>query len=106
MSLRLRPALVATAIALGVFSGSALASADLAKAKNCMACHAADKKLVGPSYKQIAAKYGSDKGAVEKLTQKVRAGGSGVWGQVPMPPNPQVSADEAATLVQWVLSQK
>lgn len=106
MTLSLRPALVATAIALGLASGSALASADLAKAKNCMACHSADKKLVGPSYKQIAAKYGSDKAAVEKLTQKVRAGGSGVWGQVPMPPNPQVSAEEAATLVQWILSQK
>ena len=106
MTLRLRPALVATAIALGVVSGSALASADLAKAKNCMACHAVDKKLVGPSYKQIAAKYGNDKAAVEKLVAKVRSGGSGVWGQVPMPPNPQVSADEAGTLVQWILSQK
>ena len=106
MTLRLRPAFVATAIALGVVSGSALASADLAKAKNCMACHAADKKLCGPSYKQVAAKYGNDKAAVEKLVAKVRSGGSGVWGQVPMPPNPQVSADEAGTLVQWILSQK
>ena len=106
MTLRLRSALVATALTLGFASGAAVASADLAKAKNCMACHAADKKLVGPSYKQIAAKYGNDKGAVEKLTRKVREGGAGVWGQVPMPPNPQVSADEAATLVQWVLSQK
>ena len=102
----LRSALVATALTLGTLSGAAHASADLAKAKNCVACHAADKKLVGPSYKQIAAKYGSDKGAVEKLTAKVRSGGAGVWGQVPMPPNPQVSADEAATLVQWILSQK
>lgn len=102
----LRSTLVATALAFGLLSGAAHASADLAKAKNCGACHAADKKLVGPSYKQIAAKYGSDKGATEKLTAKVRAGGSGVWGQIPMPPNPQVSADEAATLVQWILSQK
>ena len=101
---RVSSVIVASALALG--AGSAFASADLAKAKNCMACHAADKKLVGPSYKQIAAKYGNDKGAVEKLTRKVREGGAGVWGQVPMPPNPQVSADEAATLVQWVLSQK
>jgi cytochrome c len=106
MTLRTRAALLATAVGFGLACGTAVASADLAKARNCVACHAADKKLVGPSYKQIAAKYGNDKSAVEKLTRKVREGGSGVWGQVPMPPNPQVSAEEAATLVQWVLSQK
>lgn len=102
----LRSALVATALTLGLASGPAMASAELAKAKNCVACHAPDKKLVGPSYKQVAAKYANDKTAAEKLTKKVREGGSGVWGQVPMPPNPQVSAEEAATLVQWVLSHK
>ncbi len=102
----LRSILAATALGFGLAAGPAMASADLAKAKNCVACHAADKKLVGPSYKQIAAKYANDKSALEKLTRKVRDGGSGVWGQVPMPPNPQVSAEEAATLVQWVLSHK
>lgn len=82
------------------------ANADLAKAKNCMACHAVGSKLVGPSLKDIAAKYGADKGAEAKLVQKVVKGGSGVWGPIPMPPNPQVSEAEARTLVKWVLSQK
>ena len=82
------------------------ASADLAKAKNCTACHAVDKKLIGPSYKDVAAKYASDKDAVSKLAQKVMKGGVGAWGQIPMPANPQVSADEATALVRWVLAQK
>lgn len=82
------------------------ANPDLAKSKNCMACHAVDKKLIGPSYKDVAAKYASDKDAVAKLSKKVREGGVGAWGQIPMPANPQVSADEAATLVKWVLSAK
>ena len=94
------------AVALGCASGAAMASADLAKSKNCTACHAVDKKLIGPSYKDVAAKYANDKEAVAKLTKKVREGGVGVWGQIPMPANPQVSADEAGTLVKWVLSQK
>ncbi|MCU0950082.1 MAG: c-type cytochrome [Burkholderiaceae bacterium] len=87
-------------------SGAALASADLAKAKNCLACHAADKKVVGPSYKDVAAKYASDKDAVAKLAKKIREGGVGNWGQIPMPANPQVSDAEAQTLARWVLSQK
>lgn len=82
------------------------ANPDLAKAKNCMACHAVDKKLIGPSYKDVAAKYAADKDAVAKLSKKVREGGVGAWGQIPMPANPQVSADEATTLVKWVLSAK
>ena len=71
-----------------------------------MACHAIDKKLVGPSYKDVAAKYKDDKGAVDKLASKIRAGGVGVWGQVPMPANTQVSEAEAKTFASWVLSQK
>jgi cytochrome c len=82
------------------------ASLDLAKAKNCTACHAVDKKLIGPSYKDVAAKYATDKDASAKLAKKVREGGVGVWGQIPMPANPQVNADEAATLVKWILVQK
>ena len=82
------------------------ASMDLAKAKNCTACHAVDKKLIGPSYKDVAAKYATDKDAVAKLSKKVREGGVGAWGQIPMPANPQVNADEATALVKWVLSQK
>jgi cytochrome c len=103
-SLRITSALIASTFALA--SGAAFANADLAKAKNCLACHAVDKKLVGPAFKDVAAKYAKDAGAAEKLAAKVRAGGSGVWGQVPMPPNPQVSPAEALTLVKWVLSQK
>ncbi len=87
-------------------STSAFAQADLAKAKNCMACHAIGTKLVGPAYKDVAAKYAGQKGAEDKLVQKVMKGGSGVWGPVPMPANPQVSEAEAHSLVKWVLSQK
>ncbi|MCL4746687.1 MAG: c-type cytochrome [Burkholderiaceae bacterium] len=104
MPSHLASVLIASTALLGAASASA--NADLAKAKNCLACHSVDRKLVGPSYKDIAAKYRSDKGAAAKLAAKVRAGGSGVWGTVPMPPNPQVSEAEAATLVNWVLSAK
>ena len=84
----------------------ALADLALATAKNCMACHAVDKKLVGPSYKEVAAKYAGQKDAVDKLAAKVVKGGSGVWGNIPMPANPQVTEAEAKQLVQWVLSLK
>jgi cytochrome c len=87
-------------------SAPAHASLDLAKAKNCTACHAVDKKLIGPSYKDVAAKYATDKDASAKLAKKVREGGVGAWGQIPMPANPQVNADEAAALVKWILVQK
>ena len=91
---------------LSLASGAAVASADLAKAKNCMACHALDKKLVGPAYKDVATKYASDKDAATKLAKKIREGGTGVWGQVPMPANPQVSEADALTLAKWVLTVK
>jgi len=91
---------------IALAAGPAFANADLAQKKNCMACHAVDKKLVGPSYKEVAAKYAGQKDAVAKLTQKVLKGGSGVWGAVPMPANSQVSEAEARQLVQWLLSQK
>lgn len=84
----------------------ALADLQLATAKNCMACHAVDKKLVGPSYKEVSAKYAGQKDAADKLAAKVMKGGAGVWGPVPMPANPQVSPDEAKKLVAWILSQK
>jgi cytochrome c len=87
-------------------SGSAMASADLAKAKNCMACHATATKLVGPAYKDVAAKYAGQKDAEAKLVAKVMKGGSGSWGAVPMPANPQVSEAEAKTLVKWIMAQK
>jgi cytochrome c len=87
-------------------AGPAFANADLAKAKNCMACHAIDKKLVGPAYKEVAAKYAGQKDAVDKLAQKVIKGGVGTWGQIPMPANAQVNEAEAKQLVQWILTQK
>ena len=79
---------------------------DLAKAKNCMSCHALDKKLVGPAYKDVAAKYKGNKEAADKLATKVMKGGTGVWGPIPMPANAQVNEAEAKKLVAWVLSQK
>lgn len=87
-------------------STGAFAQADLAKAKNCMACHAVANKLVGPSYKDVAGKYTGQKGAEDKLVQKVMKGGAGVWGPVPMPANPQVSEAEARSLVKWIMAQK
>ena len=70
-----------------VMAGQVQADEALAKAKNCMACHAVDKKVVGPAYKDVAAKYKGDKAAVATLAAKIKAGGKGVWGEVPMPPN-------------------
>ena len=84
----------------------AMANPDLAKAKNCMACHAVSTKLVGPAFKDVAAKYAGQKDAENKLVAKVMKGGSGTWGAIPMPTNPQVSDAEAHTLIKWVLAQK
>ncbi len=84
----------------------AMADEALAKSKNCMTCHAVDKKLVGPSYKDVAAKYAGDAGAVDKLAAKIVKGGSGVWGAIPMPANTQVNEAEAKKLAAWVLSAK
>lgn len=81
-------------------------SPDLAQKKNCMACHAADKKVIGPSYKDVAAKYAGQPDAVATLAQKVMKGGAGVWGPVPMPANTQVNEAEARQLVLWILSSK
>ena len=92
---------LATVIAMPAF-----ANADLAQKKSCLACHAADKKLVGPSYKDVAAKYAGQKDAVTMLAEKIQKGGVGAWGQVPMPANPQVNAEEAKQLATWVLSAK
>ena len=83
----------------------AFASADLAAKKNCLACHATDKKLVGPSYKDVAAKYAGDKTALAKLAEKIQKDGVGTWGQIPMPAN-QVTPDEAKQLATWVLTVK
>ncbi len=76
----------------------------LAKAKNCMACHSVQKKIVGPAYQAVAAKYAGQTNAVELLADKMRRGSSGVWGPVPMPANPQLSTAEAKTLAAWILT--
>src|SRR6188508_2184878 len=91
---------------LSALCAPVLADQALATAKNCMACHAVDKKLVGPAYKDVAAKYAGQKDAVDKLAVKIVKGGSGVWGPVPMPANAQVNDAEAKKLAAWVLSQK
>ncbi|MFO1194048.1 MAG: c-type cytochrome [Rhodoferax sp.] len=96
-------------LALVIGLGASLpASADqaLATAKNCMTCHAVDKKVVGPGYKEVAARYAGQKDAVDKLASKILKGGSGVFGVVPMPANTQVSEAEAKKLAAWVLSLK
>src|SRR5437763_12033662 len=95
-------------LVLAVAAAPAFAAgpADLAQQKNCMACHAIDKKLVGPAYKDVAAKYAGQKDAVDRLAAKILKGGSGVWGPVPMPANAQVNEAEAKQLAAWVLSQK
>ena len=80
----------------------AFADQALATSKNCMACHAVDKKLVGPSYKEVATKYTGQKDAVDKLAVKIIKGGSGVYGPVPMPANAQVNEAEAKKLAEWV----
>lgn len=105
--MNLRFAVVASLL-MGISFGAAAQSAEekLAQSKNCLACHQVDTKLVGPAYKDVAAKYKDDPAALDKLVKKVRAGGSGVWGQIPMPPNPQVSEAEAKTLVSWILAMK
>jgi cytochrome c len=87
-------------------AGPAFAQADFAQKKNCLACHAVDKKVLGPAYKDVAAKYAGQKDAVDKLAAKIVKGGSGVWGNIPMPANPQVSDAEAKQLVQWILTLK
>ena len=89
-----------------MIAGQASADEALAKAKNCMSCHAVDKKVVGPSYKDVAKKYAGNAGAVAMLEGKVKKGGSGAWGTVPMPPNPALSDADIKKLVAWVLATK
>ena len=91
--------------AAALVAAPALADLSLAKAKNCMACHAVDKKVVGPSYQDVAKKYAGQKDAEAKLVAKVKSGGKGVWGEIPMPPNtPAIKDEDIKTLVKWVLA--
>ncbi len=97
---------VTLAAILAVAALPALANEELAKKNACTACHAVDKKIVGPAFKEVAAKYRNDKTAEAMLVKKVKEGGVGVWGQVPMPPNSTVSDKDIQALVKWILSLK
>lgn len=97
----------ASLLTLGLLAtGTSMASEKLAQSSGCMTCHGVDRKVIGPSYKEIAAKYGSDKGAAANLVKKVKAGGSGVWGPTPMPPNAHVKEDDIKAIVAWILTVK
>jgi cytochrome c len=96
-------------LAAGVLVAGAAQAQDgmaLLTKNGCTACHAIDKKVVGPAYQDVAAKYKGDAGAAAKLAAKVKAGGSGVWGPVPMPPNPSVSDADMKTIIAYVLALK
>ena len=101
--------LAAMSITAGLLFGSQAMANDglaLAQKNSCLACHQVDKKVVGPAYKDVAAKYKGDKTAEAKLVKKVKEGGKGVWGEIPMPPNAQVSDADIKTIVHWILSLK
>ncbi len=100
-------AVLAALAATGILvAGGAQAQEKLAQSAGCMTCHGVDKKIVGPSFKDIANKYRSDKGAEAKLATKVKSGGKGVWGDVPMPPNAHVKDEDIKSLVHWIVGLK
>lgn len=101
----MKRALIVLASVLTV-AAPAMANEALAKSKNCLACHAVDKKIVGPAYKEVAKKHGNDASKAGALADKIMKGGSGVYGAVPMPANPQVSKEEATKLATWILGMK
>ena len=101
----MKRALIVLASALAV-AVPAMADEALAKANNCLACHAVDKKVVGPSYKDVAKKHGNDASKADALAQKIIKGGSGVYGAIPMPANPKVSEADAKKLASWILGMK
>ena len=113
--MKLQVALLAAGLAGVAMTGAAFAQTKgvdskaaeaLAQKSGCIACHQVEKKVIGPAYKEVALKYASDKDAANKLADKVKKGGVGVWGQVPMPPNPQISDADNKVLVAWILSLK
>lgn len=100
-------AVVAAVAAMGILlAAGAQAQEQKAQAAGCMTCHGIDKKIVGPSYKDVAKKYHGDKGAEAKLVAKVKHGGKGVWGDIPMPPNAHVKDEDIKGIVHWILSLK
>ena len=108
----MRLALASIVAGAAFVAGSAHAALDnaaaeaLMKKDGCAACHSVDKKIVGPAYLEVAAKYKGDAGAAAKLIKKVKDGGSGVWGPVPMPPNTTTSDADIKNLVDWILTLK
>ena len=101
-----RFALAALATLATVYAGNSLASEALAAKNGCNACHKVDAKVLGPAFKEVAAKYKGDKKAEAMLIEKVKKGGMGVWGQIPMPPNAAVKDEDVKALVQWILALK
>ncbi|MEM6988604.1 MAG: c-type cytochrome [Pseudomonadota bacterium] len=96
-----------TLVALSLLAVSSAGFANpkqLAESKACLACHGIDNKIIGPAYKDVAAKYGNSDTAKTKLLAKVKAGGSGVWGSIPMPPQAHVSDEDLDTIVSWILT--
>jgi cytochrome c len=100
----MKAVVIAAAAALALSAGAASADQALAQKSACMSCHQVDKKVVGPAFKDVAKKYKGDAAAHDRLVGVVKKGGKGNWGQVPMPPHPQVSDADAKKLVDWVLS--
>jgi cytochrome c len=98
--------IAAASAAMLVMSGAASADQALAQKNACMSCHGVDKKIVGPAFKEIAQKYADDKDAQAHLVTKVKTGGKGVWGNIPMPPNPNLKQEDAEKIVAWLLSLK
>jgi cytochrome c len=100
----MRSRILLAALACSAIATPALAQLELAQNSGCTACHTVDKKLVGPAYKEVSAKYKGNAKAQAMLEEKVKKGGVGVWGQVPMPPNSQVTDADVKKLVAWILS--
>jgi len=97
---------VAATVLAALVASPTLASPELARSKNCVACHHLERKMIGPAYKAIAERYAKDESAVANLSDKVIKGGAGSWGQTPMPPQASVTPAEAETLTKWILSQQ
>ena len=93
-------------LCLALFAPLVQADIKLAQSKNCMACHAVNTKILGPSFKDVAAKYAKNPKAVDLLANKIIKGGKGVWGEIPMPASANVSPEEAKRLATWVLATK
>ena len=98
--------LLVVALATLAVTSAGIASQELARSKNCVACHHPERKMIGPAFKAIAAKYAGNDASAKVLSEKVIKGGGGVWGPMPMPPQANVSPADAEALVRWILSQQ